>query len=71
MTNYQLYLPLTFRYDQTRTLVTFDDTNSDAVDCFKMNDYPLLFSVSVYSVRDENNCIVEGNTRQFGWSLFY
>lgn len=71
MENKQICLPLTFRFDQTRTLVTLDEAGNDPFDCFKWNDYPLLFCVSAWSVKDESNSIVGEICKEFGYFLIY
>lgn len=67
MTNFLLYVPLTFRFDQTRTLVTLDEVGNDPCECFQLNDYPLLFCVSVCSVIDEEGNVVSEKFKKFGY----
>lgn len=69
MENMAENLFLTFIFDQTGTLVTLDYADTDPAEIFKMNDYTLLFCVSVSSVRDELGSIVSDKCKEFGYFL--
>lgn len=69
MTDYLVSFPLAFRFDQTRTLVTLDEAGNDSFECFKLNDYPLLFCISVCSITDEEGNIVSEKYKKFGYFL--
>lgn len=69
MNEHEISFPLTFRFDETGTLVTLDEAGNDPFECFEMNDYPLLFAVSVCSVIDEGGSFVSDKCNEFGYFL--
>lgn len=63
--------PLTFRFDQTHTLVTLDDADNDPDEFFKLNNFRLFFCVSFSSVIHNFNENSQRRFDKFEFRIFY